>query len=84
VGGVMKTIKVKCEIEEGMFQSEVNVKINTGYQVVESLISKNLVNEDFIELKIDDIEGNDMFVIIPGDITKGERIVKFKKPISAV
>jgi molybdopterin-binding protein len=76
-----KTIKVKCEIEKGMFQSEVNVKINTGYQVVESLISKNLVNEDFIELKIDDIEDNDMFVIIPGDITKGERIVKFKKPI---
>lgn len=76
----MEKLNVKCDVQEGMFFSENFVTIKTGYETIQSLVSKELIINDSIQLSIDDETATDFFIIIPGEITKGNRVVKFRKP----
>ena len=83
----MKKIRAKCQVQEGMFNSESFVTINTGYGEVQSLVSSELIDNGKIELTLDsDNEDTEDFfvVIIPGEVIKGNRLVKLKKNISEV
>ena len=77
-------MSVKCDVEEGMFPSESLVTIDTGYEKVQALVSDQLLSNGEIELSVDSFEDDDFFVIIPGEVTKGQRIVRFKRPTPEV
>ena len=80
----MEKVRAKCRVQEGMFNSESFVTIDTGYEEVQSLVSSELIDDDKIELTIDSEDKEDFFVIIPGEVTKGSRLMKLKKSIPEV
>jgi hypothetical protein len=76
----MEKIAVKCKVKNGMFPNESFITINTGYGDVQSLVAKELIQNGEIELSIDAEIGDELFVIIPGEVTKGQRLVRLKRP----
>lgn len=80
----MEKVRAKCQVQEGMFSSELFVTINTGYEEVQSLVPSELIDNDKIELTIDNEDTENFFVIIPGEVTRGSRLVKLKKNLPEV
>lgn len=80
----MEKLSVKCEVQNGMFANESFVTIDTGYGDVQALVSKDLIENGEIELSINSESDDEFFVVIPGEVTKGQRIVRFKRPIPEV
>ncbi len=80
----MDTLKVKCQVNNGMFSNKVQATIQTGYGEVETLVSKDFVQNGKLVLKIDHETDDDIYVFIPGDLVKGDRYVKVNKRITEV
>ena len=80
----MEKLLVRCEVQEGMFSNESFVTIKTGYDEVQSLVSKDLIENGKIELAVDTKSDAEFSVIIPGEITKGQRLVRLKRPTPEV
>lgn len=73
------TIKVKCKVEDGMFNSERLVTIDTRYGEIKSAVSSDLIEGDTIKLTVDSEDKEDYIVIIPGMIFIGCPLVRIKK-----
>lgn len=76
-----KSINIKCDAQDGFLSNESFVTINTGFDYIETLCSKDLILNNEINLRIDSETEESLFVIIPGDIIVGNRILKLNKSL---
>lgn len=80
----MEKIELKCQIEKGMFSDEVQATFDTGYDRVQTLVSGDLVHNGKLVLQVDQETDDDIYVFVPGEITKGNRYIKVRKKLIEV
>jgi hypothetical protein len=80
----MDYLELKCNVEKGMFSNEVQVTFDTGYDQIQTLVSEDFIHNGKVVLKIDSESEDDIHVLVPGDIIKGNRYIKIKRKIAEV